>query len=125
MTYELTNFNSPKRDRSRKLRQDQALWDHYSGRIARSGTLKPSAQKTRWYCFECGQHFLQTTRELVSPKTKKPTTPRCMCPPHDRQRFDYQGNSKSRGHMCCPPWHQDDYTTPEQMTKRPEADNQN
>ena len=35
------------------------------------------------------QHFLQRTRDLVSPKTKKSVNTRCMCPPmNPSKRFD-------------------------------------
>ena len=118
-------MSSKRRDAKRDLDQRQALWDHYGDRVVRSGKLAPQTDYSRFYCFECKNHFLQRVAELVQMRStrKKPANTRCMCPPMDpSKRFRDGDHSKTKGHMCLPEWDQWDLAVPERPKKRPEKD---
>ena len=108
-------MSSKKRDEKRERMQVQALLENYGGRIARSGVLKPKHEYARWYCFECGNHFLQKTDSI----TTRGSVTRCLCPPHDSQRFKSGSGPKSHGHMCLPEWDQWDLAPPERLVEEP------
>ena len=109
-------MSSKRRDKSRDLQQRQSLWDHYGGRIVRTGRLAPLVDYTRFYCFDCENHFLQRTKSLAFDGA----TPRCKCPPNDSKRFTKGSNMKSRGNMCLPEWEQSDLEKPDRPTCRPD-----
>lgn len=115
-------MSSKKRDEGRRRQQDRLLLERYGGRIARSGRLAGQAEYTRWYCFECKQHFLQRTAELVQSRPSRYVlgwaNTRCFCPPMDpSKRFKMGDHSKSKGHMVLPEWDQWDLTPPERLVE--------
>ena len=112
-------MSSKRRDKKRDLSQRQALWDNYGDRIVRSGEIKPQREYARFYCFDCENHFLHRTHDLVVVRRKAPCRPRCKCGRNASQRFSGD-HARNAGHMCLPEWDQWDLEKPDRPTCRPE-----
>ena len=114
-------MSSKASDEKRRKAQDEKLLERYGGRIARSGRLAGQIEYGRFYCFECGQHFMQRVAELVQSRAGRYgrtgiANTRCFCPPMDpSQRFKSGDHSKSKGHMVLPEWDQWDLPVPDRL----------